>query len=445
MVHFLDDYPLRAAAREGHTEIVRILLDKGANIHAANDGALRLASQNNHSDTVSLLLERGANREVRQPPQPPQQQQEQNRDDDEFQADFVDPPVHPEVVATERLQIEKCVEKASEVQARVDKMLFERQRDREKTFPTVFEKVMNQRKSIAAVNLPYPIPKMPEYDRWYIYSVYAVCYAPNCLEPETACFNRIYEIVSAPTWEWAIFLALMCHFDRSTFALSSREDRPWIEPWEVKIPILTDVLAQVVNLQKGHVNRAHCIGRCIKPSSDIENGKDCLLRHLVLPVQVFEGDAIQKNEWMGQRFDELYELFMDGFDTNSSEQLECPICTFPLEAAKFTLLQRISLYFSHPQRDVIDMSITNAVPNSKQSIRKIYDEIKQVIYRAGEPKNMPVKLFTCTHKFHVGCISNMYCNDVKNGKNPVCPMCRAPMIVLPVPNATVYYPTSIPF
>jgi ankyrin repeat protein len=55
--------PLRTAAFCGHTDIVRLLLDRGANIEAATTGGwppLLTAAQNGHTDTVRLLLYKGA-------------------------------------------------------------------------------------------------------------------------------------------------------------------------------------------------------------------------------------------------------------------------------------------------------------------------------------------------------------------------------------------------
>ena len=56
-----DDESLRIASEHGNTDTVRLLLEKGANIHADNDIALRYASMNGHTDTVILLLQKGAN------------------------------------------------------------------------------------------------------------------------------------------------------------------------------------------------------------------------------------------------------------------------------------------------------------------------------------------------------------------------------------------------
>ncbi|KAJ3293897.1 hypothetical protein HK104_004126 [Borealophlyctis nickersoniae] len=60
-VHAKDDSALRGASQRGHFEVVRLLLEHGANVHAKNDCALRQASQNGHLKVVRPLLENGAN------------------------------------------------------------------------------------------------------------------------------------------------------------------------------------------------------------------------------------------------------------------------------------------------------------------------------------------------------------------------------------------------
>jgi ankyrin repeat protein len=48
------------ASRNGHVEVLKLLLDHGANVHAISDWTLRWASQNGHVDVVKLLLDHGA-------------------------------------------------------------------------------------------------------------------------------------------------------------------------------------------------------------------------------------------------------------------------------------------------------------------------------------------------------------------------------------------------
>jgi hypothetical protein len=55
-----EEVSFKDAARLGHTEIVELLLEKGADVHANNDEALRWASENGHLEVVKLLLENGA-------------------------------------------------------------------------------------------------------------------------------------------------------------------------------------------------------------------------------------------------------------------------------------------------------------------------------------------------------------------------------------------------
>ena len=43
---------------------MKLLLDWGADIHASDDWALRSAANFGHTETVKLLLERGANAKV---------------------------------------------------------------------------------------------------------------------------------------------------------------------------------------------------------------------------------------------------------------------------------------------------------------------------------------------------------------------------------------------
>jgi len=48
------------ASKRGHTEMVKVLIDAGADVHVENDLALRYASENGHTEIVKLLLDAGA-------------------------------------------------------------------------------------------------------------------------------------------------------------------------------------------------------------------------------------------------------------------------------------------------------------------------------------------------------------------------------------------------
>ncbi|KAK7229785.1 hypothetical protein V2G26_001955 [Clonostachys chloroleuca] len=54
-----DGTALQAASAEGHEEIVRLLLDHGAEIDLTDQSALYMASQNGHEAIVQLLLQKG--------------------------------------------------------------------------------------------------------------------------------------------------------------------------------------------------------------------------------------------------------------------------------------------------------------------------------------------------------------------------------------------------
>ncbi|KAJ3277616.1 hypothetical protein HK104_003131 [Borealophlyctis nickersoniae] len=62
-VHADNGHGLRAAARNGHLSVVKLLLDKGADLHAEQHGwsALSWAAGGGHLDVVQLLLDKGAN------------------------------------------------------------------------------------------------------------------------------------------------------------------------------------------------------------------------------------------------------------------------------------------------------------------------------------------------------------------------------------------------
>lgn len=53
-------FGLQPAVKEGHTDIVRLLLKNGSDVHRDNDDALQIASANGHTSIVQLLLDHGA-------------------------------------------------------------------------------------------------------------------------------------------------------------------------------------------------------------------------------------------------------------------------------------------------------------------------------------------------------------------------------------------------
>ena len=59
-VHADNDWDLYLASGNGHSEVVKILLKAGADVHANKDGALQWASGNGHSEVVKVLLSEGA-------------------------------------------------------------------------------------------------------------------------------------------------------------------------------------------------------------------------------------------------------------------------------------------------------------------------------------------------------------------------------------------------
>jgi hypothetical protein len=60
-IHITGDYVLQLASQCGYLEIVKYLIEKGVDIHADNDFALRWASTNGQFETVKYLVEKGAN------------------------------------------------------------------------------------------------------------------------------------------------------------------------------------------------------------------------------------------------------------------------------------------------------------------------------------------------------------------------------------------------
>ena len=55
-----DDYVVRWASRFGHLKVVKYLVEKGANFRADDNYAIRWASRNGHLEVVKYLVEMGA-------------------------------------------------------------------------------------------------------------------------------------------------------------------------------------------------------------------------------------------------------------------------------------------------------------------------------------------------------------------------------------------------
>ena len=55
-----DNRALKCASDHGHTEIVKLLIDKGADVQADDNYALRWASNDGYTEIVKLLIEEGA-------------------------------------------------------------------------------------------------------------------------------------------------------------------------------------------------------------------------------------------------------------------------------------------------------------------------------------------------------------------------------------------------
>ena len=60
-IHAQDDYAIRWASSNGQLEVVKYLAENGANIHAQDDYAICWASENGQLEVVKYLAENGAN------------------------------------------------------------------------------------------------------------------------------------------------------------------------------------------------------------------------------------------------------------------------------------------------------------------------------------------------------------------------------------------------
>ena len=59
-IHANDDYALKLSAQCGYLNVVEYLIENGANIHAGNDYPLRWSAYDGHLDVVKYLMEKGA-------------------------------------------------------------------------------------------------------------------------------------------------------------------------------------------------------------------------------------------------------------------------------------------------------------------------------------------------------------------------------------------------
>jgi len=60
-IHADDDHALKWASQKGYLETIKLLLEYGANVHAQDDFALIWAGIHRRSETIQLLLGHGAN------------------------------------------------------------------------------------------------------------------------------------------------------------------------------------------------------------------------------------------------------------------------------------------------------------------------------------------------------------------------------------------------
>jgi ankyrin repeat protein len=61
-VHADNNWALRWASRNGHLEMVKVLLDAGADVHAKDDQAAYWASYNGHIEVFKLLKQYSKNK-----------------------------------------------------------------------------------------------------------------------------------------------------------------------------------------------------------------------------------------------------------------------------------------------------------------------------------------------------------------------------------------------
>ena len=411
-----NDYEaFRYAVQNGNVEIVRYLLSRNViDIHIVEGTDMQAAEENGHLEMVTYLLENGAN-------------------DDRQLAEI------------DARNIATCTEDAIQSQNNIENFLFQRQRSRETTFH-IGANILAVRRTESGHPLPFEIPPRTGYNSstWDLFVVYAIAYRPSC--SSEVCFERIFEIVAAPSWRWAPFLAITSHFDRASLRLNV------YDPWPRKIPILTDALTKTINLKTGDVKNAYAMGRCLDPEDSVDD-EGCVMRELLLPYVLFDVDvrppqADRLPIVPGLHYENMSRLFVAGLNTENPRESECAICTGPLQSSKFFLARRLQEYSSIHS---INTDIAYVVPGCSDNIQTILNTLQEEDQTA--PKYMPMRLFTCPHEYHLGCISQWYCKKTIDNR-PTCPLCREPMLDFPqqrvagllqrVPDR-VYYPASIPF
>ena len=436
-IHTQNDMPLAISAANGHVEVVKFLLDvakPNADIHANNDLALRNAIENNHVDVASFLLDHGADRSMINNTMIKKVEQYGFDDMVRLLSEYGG----GNVGAAETSDEGACVAKAIETQESIEMLLFERQQARERSFYEL-------------INPHLFIPPTPhtDPDQWPLFTVFAVGSKTGCFT--SSCFERMFEVVAAPIWEWAILFAVASHFDRYS---PSRNDNAW----SGGVPIISDLLVRVTDLKTGFLISAYCTGRCLNPR-DSSDEANCSLREILLPLYILDDEhppASLSSTIVSFFYSGLAELFEAGLESGS-DKLEC-ICSFPLQASKFVLDRRLRQYNSvRPLLLFLNNDIRYVIPGSDKTIPEILEDVEQD--GGVESKNMPMRLFTCPHSFHLGCISEWYCHVLDsstNTNNLACPICNAPMASVDdennnnnspphIPETTVYYPTSIPF
>lgn len=92
-VNINDDYPLRYAAENGYLEMVKVLLEYGANPNAYENYAIKLSKENGHSEIYKLLLNHSKSNESlidKMKPKPTEEVEKARKDIIKFIRDTVE-------------------------------------------------------------------------------------------------------------------------------------------------------------------------------------------------------------------------------------------------------------------------------------------------------------------------------------------------------------------